>query len=395
MRPQIGQRSLSRGFISVQAERKYDGVDGPRVAIAHDYLTQLGGAEKIVLSMSRAFPEAPIYTMLYDPETTYPEFAERDVRVSAANKFAPLRKHHRVGLPIYPLVAQSVFIDADVVLTSTSGWSHGFRTNGRKLIYCYSPARWLYLSDKYLGAESGLLKRSALALTRPYLKAWDRRQALAADKYYAISTLIKGRIADTYGIDAEVMFAPVAMSQTFNTEPIAEMDSSGEDFYLVVSRLLPYKNVDVIVRAFAGSDRKLVVVGKGPDAERLREMKTPNVLMLSDLTDGQMAWLYKNCRALIAASYEDYGLTPIEAGVWGRPSVALRFGGFLDTIDEGVTGMYFDEPEPRAIADALDRFEAAAFDPDKIRRHVEQFTEDVFTEKLHTAVDKLAAVDVT
>jgi glycosyltransferase involved in cell wall biosynthesis len=395
MRPQIGQRSLSRGFISVQAERKYDGVDGPRVAIAHDYLTQLGGAEKIVLSMSRAFPEAPIYTMLYDPETTYPEFAERDVRVSAANKFAPLRKHHRIGLPIYPLVAQSVFIDADVVLTSTSGWSHGFRTNGRKLIYCYSPARWLYLSDKYLGAESGLIKRSALALTRPYLKAWDRRQALAADKYYAISTLIRGRIADTYGIDAEVMFAPVAMSQTFNTEPIAEMDSSGEDFYLVVSRLLPYKNVDVIVRAFAGSDRKLVVVGKGPDAERLREMKTPNVLMLSDLTDGQMAWLYKNCRALIAASYEDYGLTPIEAGVWGRPSVALRFGGFLDTIDEGVTGMYFDEPEPRAIADALDRFEAAAFDPDKIRRHVEQFTEDVFTEKLHTAVDKLAAVDVT
>ncbi len=379
----------------MQAERKYDGVDGPRVAIAHDYLTQLGGAEKIVLSMSRAFPEAPIYTMLYDPETTYPEFAERDVRVSAANKFAPLRKHHRVGLPIYPLVAQSVFIDADVVLTSTSGWSHGFRTNGRKLIYCYSPARWLYLSDKYLGAESGLIKRSALALTRPYLKAWDRRQALAADKYYAISTLIKGRIADTYGIDAEVMFAPVAMSQTFSTEPIAEMASSGEDFYLVVSRLLPYKNVDVIVRAFAGTDRKLVVVGKGPDAQRLREMKTPNVLMLSDLTDGQMAWLYKNCRALIAASYEDYGLTPIEAGVWGRPSVALRFGGFLDTIDEGVTGMYFDEPQPRAITDALDRFEAAAFDPDKIRRHVEQFTEDVFTEKLHTAVDRLAAVDVT
>jgi hypothetical protein len=191
----------------VQAERKYDGVDGPRVAIAHDYLTQLGGAEKIVLSMSRAFPEAPIYTMLYDPETTYPEFADRDVRVSAANKFAPLRKHHRVGLPIYPLVAQSVFIDADVVLTSTSGWSHGFRTNGRKLIYCYSPARWLYLSDKYLGDGSGLVKRAGLALTRPYLKAWDRRQALAADKYYAISTLIKGRIADTYGIDAEVMFA--------------------------------------------------------------------------------------------------------------------------------------------------------------------------------------------
>jgi glycosyltransferase involved in cell wall biosynthesis len=117
-------------------------------------------------------------------------------------------------------------------------------------------------------------------------------------------------------------------------------------------------------------------------------------MMLSDLTDGQMAWLYKNCRALLAASYEDYGLTPIEAGVWGRPSVALRFGGFLDTIDEGVTGMYFDEPEPRAIAEALDRFEATSFDADKIRSHVEQFTEEVFTERLHAAVDQLAAVDV-
>ncbi len=127
-------------------------------------------------------------------------------------------------------------------------------------------------------------------------------------------------------------------------------------------------------------------------------MKTPNVTMLSDLTDGQMAWLYKNCRALLAASYEDFGLTPpIEAGgVWGgRPSVALRFGGFLDTIDEGVTGMYFDEPEPRAIAAALDRFENATFDPDKIRRHVEQFTEERFAEKLHAAVDELAAVDAT
>lgn len=385
-----------KGFISVQGTRRYDGIDGPKVAIAHDYLTQLGGAEKIVLSMSKAFPEAPIYTMLYEPSTTYPEFADRDIRVSRLNKLAPARHHHRALLPLYPLVARSMDIDADVVLTSTSGWAHGFRTRGRKLIYCYSPARWLYLSDKYLGEDSGLAKRAGLAVSKPFLKAWDRRQAHAADKYYAISTLIKNRIADTYGIDAEVMFAPVAMSQSLSTEPIPAMsDFGGEGFYLVVSRLLPYKNVDVIVRAFAGTDRRLVVVGKGPDAERLSVMKTPNVLMLSDLTDGQMAWLYKHCRALLAASYEDYGLTPIEAGVWGRPSVALRFGGFLDTIDEGVTGMYFDEPEPRAIAAALDRFESATFDADKIRRHVEQFTEERFTEKLHAAVDQLAARDTT
>jgi glycosyltransferase involved in cell wall biosynthesis len=382
------------GITSVQSDRRYDGVDGPKVAIAHDYLTQLGGAEKMVLSMSRAFPNAPIYTLLYDPATTYPEFAERDIRVSPVNKFGPLRKHHRAGLPVWPLVAQSMFVDADVVLTSTSGWAHGFRTRGQKLIYCYSPARWLYLPDKYLGEDASALKRIGLAATSPYLKAWDRRMARSAAKYLAISTLIKGRIADAYGIDAEVLFGPAETSNLAGAEQIPALGGTGAEnggFYLCVSRLLPYKNVDVIVRAFADTDRRLVVVGRGPEAERLREIKTPNVLMLSDLTDGQISWLYENCRALLAASYEDFGLTPIEAGLRGRPTIALRFGGFLDTVDEGVSGIYFDEPEPNAIAEAIDLFEEMQFDSDKIRSHVEQFSEERFAERLYTVVEEMAA----
>jgi glycosyltransferase involved in cell wall biosynthesis len=378
-------------------KRRYDGVDGPKVAIAHDYITQLGGAEKTLLAMSRAFPDAPIYTMLYNPSTTYPEFADRDIRVASINKLAVLRKHHRIGLPIYPLIAQSMFVDADIVLASSSGWAHGFRTRGRKLIYCSSPARWLYLSDKYVGGGTGLAQRLGLGLTSGYLKAWDRRNARSADKYLAVSTLIKDRVDEVYGIDADVLFAPLTMTRSSELEAVAEMegwDAIDGAFYLCVSRLLPYKNVDVIVRSFAGTDRRLVVVGKGPEAQRLRAMKTPNVLMLSDLTDAQMAWLYKHCRAVLAASYEDFGLTPIEAGVWGRPSVALRFGGFLDTIDEDVTGMYFDEPEPLAISDALNRFESTTFDPERIREHVEQFTEERFAAKLHAAVDDLAAIDV-
>jgi glycosyltransferase involved in cell wall biosynthesis len=378
----------------VQPDRRYDGVDGPKVAIAHDYLTQLGGAEKMVLSMSRAFPNAPIYTLLYDPATTYPEFAERDIRVSAMNKVGPLRKHHRAGLPIWPLVANSMFVDADIVLTSSSGWAHGFRTNGRKLVYCYSPARWLYLPDKYLGEGASAIKRMGLAATSPYLKAWDRRQALSADKYLAISTLIKGRITDVYGIESEVLFGPAETSNLAEAEPIPALqgtDAENGGHYLCVSRLLPYKNVDVIVRAFADTDRRLIVVGRGPEAERLNAIKTPNVLMLSDLTDGQMSWLYENCRGLIAASYEDFGLTPIEAGLRGRPTIALRWGGFLDTVDEGLSGVYFDEPEPKAISEALDRFEETEFDSDKIRRHVEQFSEEHFAERLYTVVDELVA----
>jgi glycosyltransferase involved in cell wall biosynthesis len=161
------------------------------------------------------------------------------------------------------------------------------------------------------------------------------------------------------------------------------------DFYMVVSRLLPYKNVEAVVRSFANSNRKLVVVGRGPQAAWLHAMKTDNVMMLSNLSNGAMAWLYKNCTALIAASYEDYGLTPLEAGVWGRPAIALRFGGFLDTIREGVSGMYFDEPAPEAISDALDRFESTTFDPDKVRNHVQQFSLEAFSEKLHATVGDL------
>jgi glycosyltransferase involved in cell wall biosynthesis len=378
--------------------RRYDGVDGPRVAIAHDYLTQRGGAEKVVLSMSRAFPDAPIHTMLYDPDNTYPEFADRDVRVSKFNRIRPLRRNHRAALPVFPAVANSMFVDADVVVTSTSGWAHGFRTNGRKLIHCHSPARWLYLPEMYLGSDSGFIKRVGLTVTTPYLRPWDRRAALSCDRYLAISTVVQRRIFDAYGIEADVVPSPVAMGETAAPESIPEVERwlgsapSKGAFYLCVSRLLPYKNVEALVKAFARSDRRLVVVGRGPEAGRIRDVMTPNVLMVSDLTDGQMSWLYRGCRAVMAASYEDYGLTPIEGAVWGRPSIVLRWGGFLDTVQEGVSGIYFDQPEPGPIAEALDRFEASTFDPEAIRQHVLQFSEENYIRRLYAEVDQLAPV---
>lgn len=378
---------------------RYDGIDGPRVAIAHDYLTQRGGAEKVVLSMSRIFPDAPIYTLLYDPENTYPEFAERDIRVSRLNSLGIFRKHHRAALPILPLAANSMHVDADVVVTSSSGWAHGFSTNGRKLVHCHSPARWLYLSDMYLGDDSGLLKRAFLSAASARLRSWDLRAAKSADRYLAVSTAVQQRISNAYGIDADVLWSPVAMTRNAATEPIpallrwlaadGETDPAGA-FDLCVSRLLPYKNVDAVVGSFAGRSERLVVVGRGPDAGRIAASKTPNVFMLSDLTDGQMSWLYEHCRALIAASYEDYGLTPIEAGVWGKPSVVLRWGGFLDTVVEGVTGIYFNQPDSTSIAEALDRFKTFCFDPDKIRAHVGHFTEERYAEALRAAVDELA-----
>lgn len=384
-----GLSSLSLG---VDTRRRYDGSDGPRVAIAHDYLTQRGGAERVVLSMSRAFPDAPIYTLLYDPPGTYPAFSQRDIRVSRLNSIAPFRKHHRIALPVLATAAQSMCIDADVVVISSSGWAHGMQTRGRKLVFCHTPAHWLYMAAEYLGETAPWVERAGLAAMSPYLKRWDRRAARSADLYLANSTLTQRRIAGAYGIQAEIIHSPVADASDI-AEPIDEFQQWSKPdgaFYLCVARLLPYKNVDRVIRAFAGSDRRLVVVGAGPEKKRLEMLGMPNVLMLSGLRDSQVVWLYRRCRALIAASYEDFGLTPIEAAAQGKPSVTLRWGGYLDTVDELVTGIYFDEPQPTAIAQALDRFETMRFDADRIRKHAERFTETRFAAGLYDVVDRLA-----
>ena len=368
---------------------------GPRVAIAHDYLTQRGGAEKVVLAMARAFPDAPIYTTLFEPSTTFPEFADLDIRPSSLNRIGFLRKNHRAALPLLPFASSSIEIDADVVLTSTSGWAHGFHTNGRKLIYCYSPARWLYESQMYLGESRSPLKRVALKFLSWPLRKWDRRAALSADRYLAISTVVQQRITDAYGIPSTVLPAPFTV-ETAPPQSIPEAADwlGGSEYYLCISRLLPYKNVDKVMAAFAGTDRTLIVVGRGPEADRLRKLAPPNVLMLSDLTAGQMSWLYQGCNGLIAASYEDYGLTPIEAGYHGKPSAVLRWGGFLDTVEENVSGVYFDQPQPDSIRDAVAALERATWEPLKIQAHVEQFSEERFAAELIAAVTEMYAAPI-
>jgi glycosyltransferase involved in cell wall biosynthesis len=341
--------------------------------------------------MARAFPDAPIYTTLYDAEATYPEFADLDVRVSRLNNVGLLRSNHRFALPLLPYASTMTEIDADVVLTSSSGWAHGFSTTGKKLVYCYSPARWLYQTEVYLGQSSGRMTRLLLSMMTPSLRRWDRRAARSADRYLAISTAVRDRITATYDIDSTVVPAPFTLDRDAHTEDIPEVAEwlQDNDFYLCVSRLLPYKNVDKVMRAVEGSTRRLIVVGRGPEKDGLASLGLDNVLMLSDLTDGQMTWLYRHTTGLIAASYEDYGLTPLEAGVHGKPSIVLRWGGFLDTIDEDVTGIYFDKPEPQAISAALDRFEQMTWDPERIVEHVQQFGESTFATTLNETIDDL------
>lgn len=352
------------------------------VAIVHDYLTQRGGAERVVLSMARAFPEAPIYTSLYDPDGTFPEFVGLDVRPMALSRIPPLRRHHRLGLPILAPAFSRLRVRADLVVCSSSGWAHGTHVEGRKIVYCHTPARWLYQADRYLGPESRL-SRMGLALLRPGLLAWDHRAAATADRYLTNSTAVAQRILETYGIRAEVVPPPYSLDPLGPQTPVPGLAAG---FFLCVSRLLPYKNVDVLVQAFRAFERHLVIVGTGPAEAALRTVAPPNVCLVGSVDDAQLRWLYANCHGVVAASYEDYGLTPLEGAAFGKPAAVLRWGGFLDTVVEAVTGVFFDAPDPVAIRTALGALADARWNPSLIQRHAAAFSEERFVNRLWSAV---------
>ena len=359
----------------------------PTVAIAHDYLTQRGGAERVVLTLMKAFPGATVHTTLYDPDATYPEFAAADVRTSPLNRVGVLRRDHRLALPLLAPASSRLRIDADVVVASSSGWAHGFDTTGRTVVYCHNPARWLYQSDEYLGGSAwrSPLGPPLLAL-RPFLRRWDRRRAATVDVYLANSRVVQQRIAATYGRAAELLPPPHGMDASAPRDAVAELADWAPGYALVVSRLLPYKNVDAVVEAVRGTDRHLVVVGHGPEEARLRAALPPNVRLLGGLSDAQLRGVYAGASVLVAASHEDFGLAPLEAAAFGVPTVALRAGGFLETVVEGRTGVFFDHPDPDAIAAALAVSDRHEWDGDTLRARADEFGEARFIERIRSIV---------
>jgi len=362
----------------------------PRVAIAHDYLTQRGGAERVVLAMHRAFPEARIHTTLYDPDGTYPEFRDADVVTSPINRIAPLRRDHRAALPLLPYAVSRLSVDADVVIASSSGWAHGVPTTGRKLVYCHAPARWLYQTDAYLGgpASASVRGRALLALSG-WLRRWDRNAARSADHYLANSTVVRDRIEAAYGIQADVLPAPYGIDPGGTQAEVAALRDWADGYLLVVSRLLPYKNVDVAVDAVRGLPERLVIVGSGPLESRLRASAPSNVRIITGLADAELRWAYARAHTLVAPSLEDYGLTPLEAAAFGVPTLALRAGGYLDTVDEAANGAFFDTPTADVLRSAIVAARTRRWDPDAIRAHAEGFSEPVFHDRLRRQVGRV------
>lgn len=362
------------------------------IAFAHECLTQRGGAERVALALARAFPDAPIYTPLYEATLTYPEFKHHTIRVTWLNRVPVLRKFHRLAFPLLAAVVGRTKIEAKCTIACSAGWAHGFPTSGPKIVYCFTPARWLYQSDVYLGNSSNRsVKALAVLALSPFLKRWDKTKACNATKYFAISTTVKQRVWEAYQIDAEVLPAPHSIDAASPQEPVdlSRLPNAGAGFYLCIARLLPYKNVDVLIEAMNTLELPLVVVGVGPEERRLRASAGSSVLMVKNLSDGQIRWLYAHCTAVMSASYEDFGLTPIEAAAYGKPSIVLRWGGFLDTIRHGETGIYFDQPVPDLVRAAVIESRKKVWDSEAIKRQAERFSEEHFVARLVAEISRL------
>ena len=354
------------------------------VAIVHDYLTQQGGAERVVLALAEQFPGAPIHTSLFDPAGTFPAFATLPVVPSGLNRIAALRSHHRAALPVLAPTFSAMHIEAVVAICSSSGWAHGARVSGEKIVYCHTPARWLYQSDRYLEGSKGAVARG-LDLLAPALRAWDRRAAATARTYLVNSRAVMDRVAEIYGLPAEVGPPPVEFPTEGPADPVSDL---APGFLLCVSRLLSYKNVAEVAAAVGlRPDIQLAIVGSGPLAESLTASAPKNVSVLGRVSDAQLRWLYRNCIGLVTASYEDFGLTPIEAALFAKPTAALRWGGFLDTIVEGETGVFIEAPQPLAIAEAVDTLCTTAWSKERLTRHAEQYAPARFAERMQSAVD--------
>lgn len=347
------------------------------VVLAHDYLNQRGGAERVALELSRMYPDAPLYTSLYRPQSTFPEFASVDVRTSFLQRL-PVDKGFRSLFPLYPPAFRSFGpIDADVVISSSSAWAHAVSTTDRAFhaVYCYTPARWLYGAE-YMSADRRVaLLRSAMGP----LRAWDRRAAARADLYVAISRQSQALIKLAYNIDAPIVYPPV-QTERFTPRPRGER-------LLVVSRLLPYKRVDAIVAAATRAGIGLDVVGEGPALRELRSIAGPTVTFHGAVPDVAVTELMEGCRAFCLPGKEDFGLTPVEAHAAGKPVIALGAGGVLETVQDGVSGVFFTSHDVDAVIEAIRRCDALEADPRRLAAGAQRFSRDAFAQNLTAVIE--------
>jgi len=323
----------------------------PLVAIAHDFLVSRGGAERVALTMARAFPDAPIHTALHDPGSTFDGFDDHEVRPLVINRLPLLHRHHRISLPLLQLAFARRVIEADVVLCSSSGFAHNVATSGRKLVYCHTPARWLHDQERYLDRFGPAARGAAKLFTRSAHRR-DVGAMRSADRIVANSHAIGDQILEVYDRDCEVV-APCS-SLTLG-EPVEPLVGVEPGFVFCPSRALGYKRLDVLVAvARRLPATRFVQVGDGPDLVRLRRVAPANLSFLGEVSDAQLRWLYSNAALVALTSAEDFGLVPVEATAHGLMSVVPRARGLLDHVEDGVNGWFYPFGDDVCLSDLIE-----------------------------------------
>lgn len=354
------------------------------VAVVQDHLVQRGGGERVLLSIAKALPGAAVHTSFFWPEATFAEFGDLPVRPSLADRVPGLARHHRAALPIMPLVFSGMRVREPVVFCGTSGWAAGVRTDGRKILYFHAIARWLHERDAYM-TGMGPVARAGLRALDPALRWWDRRAVESGHRWLVYSAAMGELVEKVYDRETEILPPPVVIDPDGPEEPLPGLPSG---YFLCPCRLMAYKNIEILLQAFAAMpDEFLVVAGDGPDGPRLRALAPPNVRFVGAVGDAGMRWLYRNAAGVVSAAYEPFGLVTLEANAFGTRAVVLRAGGFRDTVVEGCTGVFFDELDPEAVRAAVDDLRRLPpADGLALRRHMEAWSEARFITRVREVV---------
>ncbi len=354
-----------------------------RVAFVHDYLTQFGGAERVLLEMQKMYPTAPVYTSLYDPAAFGSAFNGIDVRTSFLQRMPGAVRNFRAMLPLYPRAFETLDLRGfDLVISSTTSFAKGVRVpdQTQHVSYINTPTRFLWYPHEYAREVTPALLRPALAAIRPWLRRWDWAAAQRPNHLIANSRNVQERIAEIYGRTSDVVHCPADVGGF-------DVGASPGDYYVVMSRLLPYKRVQLAIEACNLLSVKLLVAGRGPDERRLQRIAGPTIEFVGFVDDVARCRLITGAKALIVPGIEDFGLVPLEAAAAGRPTVAFAAGGALETVVEGETGLFFREPNVRALAQALQALDATHFDPQHLRAHAQKFSPEAFRTKFKALID--------
>ncbi|MDP3730919.1 MAG: glycosyltransferase [bacterium] len=350
-----------------------------RVALVHDYLNQYGGGERVLGTFCEMFPQAPIFTLLYDEKLTGRAFADRHIYTSFLQKIPGAKRYHRWLPMLMPIAVEQFDLSAfDLVVSNSASFAKGVITKPRTkhISYCMTPTRFLWDdSHKYLDEfqKPGLIKKFTPFFLN-YLRIWDQDASSRVDQFVAISDFIKERIRKYYQRDSLVVHPPV------NTAKFNIADQIG-DYFLMVGRMVPYKRFDLAISVFNELGWPLKIIGDGPQKSHLQKISKKNIEFLGLVSDYKLPLFYSHARAVIFPQEEDFGIVPVEAMASGRPVIAFRAGGVLETVKEGESGLFFDEQTEELLLKVLQNFNHLDFDPQHIKARAALFDQEIFKDK--------------